>query len=108
MKDGHLTSQFTSVPTTSGSTWVATLTNATDVAGHISFVAGATAGTEIVTFAKAYNIAPIVILTPANAIAATHIALVSVTSTTTTFTIHFAAGGTAAGHAYNYYAIETQ
>jgi hypothetical protein len=110
MKNGHLTSQQTAQPTDNGSTWAITLTDATDVAGHISFTGTAAVGTEVVKFNKAYNIAPIVVITPTNVNAATAMqaSKVFVTSSTTTFTITYGVAGTATLQTFNYYVIETQ
>lgn len=120
LKNGHLTSQQTTAPTSAlqtgaGTTATRTLTRCTDIAGNISITTNGTgiaAGAQlIVTFNKAYATAPVVTLTPANVNAGTTgvTGIGSyVTSTTSTFTINFAAAGVA-GTAYNftYTVIET-
>lgn len=116
MKDGHLRSQQTTAPTTAinanaGTTGSITLSNATDVAGKITINTkgtGMATGTQAtITFNAAYNIAPIVVLTPVNAKATTVQAYVS--STTTTFSVSFnVAGGNNDDHEFFYHVIETQ
>jgi hypothetical protein len=115
LKNGHLTSQQTTAPTSAlqtgaGTTASRTLTRCTDVAGNISITtngSGIAAGAQlIVTFNKAYATAPVVTLTPNNA-NATGVAAY-VTSATTTFTINFnTAGGAGNAHAFYYHVIET-
>jgi hypothetical protein len=120
LKNGHLTSQQTTAPTSAlqagaGTTGARTLTRCTDIAGNISITPGGTgiaAGAQlIVTFNKAYATAPVITLTPSNANAGaagvTGIGAYA-TSSTTTFTINFSAAGTT-GTAYTFYyhVIET-
>lgn len=120
LKNGHLTSQQTTAPTSAlqtgaGTTATRTLTRCTDVAGNISITTNGTgiaAGAQlIVTFNKAYATAPVVSLTPSN-VNSGSVGITAVgayaTSTTTTFTINFSAAGTAAtAYAYYYSIIET-
>lgn len=93
----------------------ASLTTATDVAGSLELDLGtlslSTGAQAIVTFSKAYNIAPIVVITPINGAAASNAAAfgIYVTSSTTTFTINFASAGVALSTLqWNYHVIETQ
>jgi hypothetical protein len=116
IKDGHLRSQQTTVPTAvaeanAGNNGSVTLTNATDVAGKLrvhtqnpSIAAGLQA---TVTFNAVYNVAPIVVITPANANASDIQAYVS--TSTTGFTVSFnVAGGNNDDHDFYYHVIETQ
>lgn len=116
IKDGHIRSQQTTAPTTAinanaGNAGAITLANATDVAGKITINtqgAGIAAGTQAtITFNAPYNVAPIVVLTPANAKATTIQAYV--TSTTTDFSVSFnIAGANNDDHDFYYHVIETQ
>lgn len=117
-KDGHIRSQQTTGPTDVeqaglGATGTSVLANHTDNAGKITLTpngAGIAAGAQsIVTFNKAFNVAPIVVLTPIDANSGANAVQVYVTSTTTTFTINFTVAG-GAGTAYGYYYMvhETQ
>jgi hypothetical protein len=116
IKNGHVTSQQTTAPTSAlqtgaGSTASRTLTRCTDTAGNISItVAGtgiASGAQLIVTFNTSYATAPVVVLTPTNANAALVVGAY-VTSSTTTFTINFAAAGTTAtAYTFTYHVIET-
>jgi hypothetical protein len=116
MKDGHLRSQQTTIPTTAinanaGNAGSITLANATDVAGKITINTkgtGMAAGTQAtITFNVTYNVAPIVVLTPANAKAT--LIQAYVTTTATTFSVSFnVAGGNNDDHEFYYHVIETQ
>lgn len=119
VKNGHITSQQSTAPTSAlqtgaGTTASRTLTRCTDTAGNISITpngSGIASGAQlIVTFNKAYATAPVVVLSPANAAAGQTTSGVGayVTSSTTTFTINFANAGTAAtAYAFTYQVIET-
>lgn len=85
------------------------LTNATDVAGHISLTLNnSEASTAVVTFGYTYATAPIVILTATNPATATQIIYWWVTSTQTTFTINISATMTTGDYSWNYHVFETQ
>ncbi|HRH59348.1 MAG TPA: hypothetical protein PL045_02200, partial [Chitinophagaceae bacterium] len=120
IKDGHLQTQQTTAPTrTNGSTTIigttgsATLSNATDIAGKISLSVSGTAPTAAgvmftITFNKTYNTAPIVLLMPTNANAAT--AMVNnqffVTPGTSNFTVSDVVKLNNNKHTFNYFVIE--
>ncbi len=115
IKDGHLQVQQAVEPlvasgSAAGQGARAVLTNATDSAGRLEItlgtapVAGALAR---VVFAKPYATAPIVSLTPGNAVAAK--AACFVTATTTAFEVAGAdAGADGAIYTFMYQVIETQ
>lgn len=107
LKDGHIKSIGTS-PTITSSTYTTSISNATDIAGAISITTTTSTGSATITFNRSYAIPPIVLLTPTNQNAAADISRVWVTSTTTTFTIHFAASIAANSKTFNYLVIETQ
>lgn len=120
IKDGHLQTQQTTAPTrTNGSTTIigttgsATLSNATDIAGKISLSVSGTAPTAAgtmftITFNKTYNTAPIVLLMPTNANAAT--AMVNnqffVTPGTSNFTVSDVVKLNNNTYTFNYFVIE--
>ncbi|HEY6170932.1 MAG TPA: hypothetical protein VIX80_01620, partial [Candidatus Kapabacteria bacterium] len=116
VKDGHIRSQQTTVPTAAseanaGNNGSATLTNATDIAGklriHTQNPNIAVGLQATVTFNVVYNVAPIVVITPANANASDIQAYVS--TSTTGFTVSFnVAGGNNDDHDFYYHVIETQ
>jgi hypothetical protein len=119
IKDGHLQSQQTTMPTISADPNLGTaptlhLYNATDIAGTISFTPDEDAtgdGSPQVTIAfyKTYTTAPIVLITPANSYAAGANNASQgfwVTSTTSDFTIHSNATGSETFD-FNYHVIET-
>ncbi len=99
VKDGHLQSQQTTAPTVAatnaGTTPTVSLSNATDIAGLITFTTGTgapgTGAYVTVTFNKTYTTAPMVLLYPNGPNAAQDIASkgIYVTSTTSTFVINF-------------------
>lgn len=112
---GHLKSTQATPPTiavnaNAGTGGSASIANATDTAGVVTIVTGtigiSTGSYATITFNKAFTVAPIVVLTPANSTLSTS---VYVTSTTTTFDVNFAAaGGISSTYVLNYYVIETQ
>lgn len=109
IKDGHIQSQQTTKPILgSSNTSSQNVTNATDVAGTVSFKpnAGLIGGSVTVNFNKNYNIAPIVIITPTNSDSAND--NVWVETTTTSFTIKFPATLNTNQRSYNYFVIETE
>lgn len=117
INDGHLQSQQTVPPTigpvatyASGSQ---SLSNATDVAGNITILTTAAAGSVTILFDKSYSVAPLVILTATNEASASDFEKVWVTTTLSSFTINFNnIGGffppIASVHTYSYHVIETQ
>lgn len=120
LENGHVKSSQTTPPTVAaqsgaGTGASASLTNATDVAGNIEIDLGtltlAAGAQAIVTFNQTYAVAPIVLLTPTNATAASNVAVFGVytTSSTSTFTVNFASAGVALSTLkWNYQVIETQ
>lgn len=113
IKDGHLQSQQTTAPTiaagAASSSAIFWPGNPTDVAGQVTVSTNGAAGIgATITFNKAYTTAPMVILTAQNAAAATDMAKVYVTSTTTTFVIRYTGVPVANDKTYNYAVIETQ
>ena len=96
--------------TTTYTCTVGVTTNSTDVVGNIAVTSGTLSGTGTITitFNHAYNVSPIVTLTPADCDAAKLSAFTYVTSTTTTFVINICNGGTTTGLApsWNYMVIE--
>ncbi|MCE2504668.1 MAG: hypothetical protein J4G05_11530, partial [Chlorobi bacterium] len=113
VNNGHWTSQQTNAPTITGATGKTTaqaITNATDVAGMISFTTDNPAGSAAqvsVTFNSAYSTAPIVVLTAANGDAGG--SDVYVTSTATAFTVNFdSAPSNDTEYEYYYQVIETE
>lgn len=119
-KDGHQKSTQTTAPTTTtnanaGSGASSSVSNATDNAGKLSLTTGSAsfaAGVQTtVNFNKAYNVAPIVVITPTNNNAIIDAVLrgVYVTSTTAGFSINFnSADITATTYTWNYVIVETQ
>lgn len=119
-KDGHAKSSQTTAPTAApnanaGTGATCTVANATDSAGVLTLtstaVSPSTGAQCAVSFNKAYNVAPVCVLTPASANSAL-LAVASapyLTSATGTLTVNFAALD-ATGHAYvwNYSCVETQ
>ncbi len=110
IKDGHLQSQQTTPPVAVAANSTYTLSNATDVAGNITITPTATgvAGNVVITFNKSYFVPPIVVLTPANLLAANNITNVYVSSTVSTFTVWFSTAISTFTYKYNYQIIETQ
>ncbi len=118
--NAHLKSTQTTAPTTTiinaGGGATATVTNATDRAGHLELVtgAGATAGQQCtVNFNRSYAVAPIVMITPTNENAADFLSVVRaiyVTSTVSGFSINFKVGdsGGPTTYSWNYTAEGTQ
>jgi len=109
LNQGHIRSQQTTAPTivvttANGITADAIAANSTDMKGTIT-TTGTNTGTNTVltiTFNGTFTVAPIVIITPANA--NTQACTYFVTSTTTTFVLNFSAG--AANPSFNYMVIE--
>jgi len=120
LADTHLRSTQTSVPTATvdanaGTGATSAVSNATDIAGVLQLVLGSAAwaaGSQTkVNFNIAYGVAPIVVLTPRNAAAATSLTVdqLYVTSTTTDFTVNFVnAAAASATLEWFYHVIETQ
>ena len=121
IKDGHVTSQQTTVPTTTTSTNAGTgatssVSSATDVAGILNLISGTgnfTAGIQVtVNFNKVYSVAPIVSLTEANANASANKVSqqIFISSTTSGFSVQFGVAQTVASQPYiwHYNVIETQ
>jgi|GEM_PF-2221922 len=117
IKDGHLQSQQTTAPTigpvTTYNSGSQTLSNATDVAGNISIMPTAFAGSVTINFNKNYSVSPIVILTATNNFSASDMTKVWVTVSPSGFTVNFSDSGgvfppTASLHTYSYHVIETQ
>lgn len=118
MNNSHFTSNITTPPTTTVSANAGTgatgnVSNATDMAGIVNLTTGslslATGAQITVTFNAPYNIAPIIELTPANAVSGLNVTSYYVTSTTNDFTVNFAiAGISALTYKWYYTAIETQ
>lgn len=89
------------------------VSHATDTAGIINLTTGtvtlAAGAQSIVTFNVAYATAPIVVLTPNNAVTGLTAVGAYVTSTTTTFTLNFGAAGILnTAYSWNYHILETQ
>lgn len=119
LKNGHLVSQQTTAPTVTissnaGTGATGSVSNATDLAGKVELITGTiatlSAGDQItVNFNTAYNVAPIVVLTPNNTTAALNAAGAYVTSTTAGFTINFVSASIATlTYDWFYQVIETQ
>ncbi|MCC6581949.1 MAG: hypothetical protein IT440_16080, partial [Phycisphaeraceae bacterium] len=113
VKDGHIQSQQTTAPTivNGAASFGAILGpgNATDVAGQLTVSTnGANGIGATITFNKTYTTAPIVLLTAQNVAAATDMAKVYVTSTTTTFVVRYTGFPASNDKTYNYVVIETQ
>ena len=93
-----------------GASPIQSLLNATDAAGHISITPGgaglASGGLLTVTFASPYAVAPVIQLTPGNALAAA--AAAYVTSTVNGFTVNLGSAPSAANYLWNYTALQTQ
>ncbi len=111
LKDGHIKSIQTAAPTISAvTTYVLasqSISNATDIAGNLSIVTTAAAGSVTITFNRVYAAAPIVQITPTNANAAADINKLFITKTTTGFTLNFSASPAANTKTFNYIVIET-
>ncbi len=120
MKDGHVKSAQTTAPTTTingnaGSGSSSSVSHATDVAGSLSLTTGTAswvAGVQTtINFNKAYNVAPIVSLTPSGVTAANSAVVrgVYVSSSTSSFTLNFATADVAqTTYTWNYNIMETQ
>ncbi len=117
LENGHISTRGTSptiiTPSLSPGGATTLLSTSTDVAGRISITFGTgpfTAGNYAnIQFVKNYSIAPIVILTPANSIAANQTVWVS--SSISGFQINYSGGNAitpGSTHSYNYYIIETK
>ncbi len=85
----HVRSEGAAPAVTTSYTTATMATNSTDVAGTVSATGIIGNGTIVVTFNKTYNVAPVVVLTPATCNAASFASYVYVTSTSSTFTINF-------------------
>lgn len=116
IKDGHFQSQQTTAPTIDTAiTYVIgsqSLSSATDVAGNISILTTAAAGSVTIKFNKAYSAPPIVILTATNNFSASDMTKVWVTASATGFIVNFSNNGgffppIADYHTYSYHVIET-
>ena len=117
--DGHLQSGQTTKPTIStnsnmGTGAIATLNDATDIAGIIDLDLGSGAWSSgpqaTITFNKVYANSPVVIIAPANSAAAAGVELQRphVTTNATSFTISFGAAATNGNMMrFNYHVIET-
>jgi len=117
--DGHLQTGQTTKPTIStnsnmGTGAIATLNDATDIAGIIDLDLGSGAWASgpqaTITFNKVYANTPIVIITPANSAAAAGVEQQRphVTTNITSFTISFGAAATNGNMMrFNYHVIET-
>ncbi|MDP1747303.1 MAG: hypothetical protein Q8L90_17150, partial [Bacteroidota bacterium] len=110
INDGHLQSQQTTAPgTSSTNTSAQILTNATDVAGNVSFTPSSVTGSVTVAFNMNYATPPIVIITPTNSVSATDTPYVWVSSTISGFTINFSSAFISLlSHTYSYHVIQTQ
>lgn len=121
LKDGHLQSTQTTAPVAvvsvpgAGTGATCTLSNATDIAGRVNLTTGTAAwavGTQCrITFNKPFSVPPIIIITPANAIAAQNLGgrQIFATTSNTFFDISFgAAAVSAVAYQFNYVIIETQ
>lgn len=112
LDNGHFASQQATAPTiTLGDATAAALTDATDNAGHLSVTpkAAISTGSVTINFNKTYSVAPIVVLTPTNAVAGSQISGLYIVSTTVNgFEIAYSVAPTAVVHTYNYQVIETQ
>jgi hypothetical protein len=116
--NGHLKSTQTTAPTATpnanaGTGATASVSHATDSAGSVSLTSGSAAvasGTQLtVSFNVAYNVVPIVNLTPTNANAAGNTIGVFVTSLVSGFSVNFTAAPiTGTTYTWNYQIIETQ
>jgi hypothetical protein len=118
--NAHIDSQG-SAPTTTvnanaGTGATSSVANATDTAGTVNLTLGsigtlASGVQTTVNFNQSYAVAPIVVITPTNAITASNVAVfgVYVASSTSGFTINFATAGVATDVLqWNYFVIETQ
>lgn len=112
LKNGHMKSIQTTAPTVASVvTYVLgsqSLSNATDIAGNLTIVTTAAAGSITIQFNKAYAVAPIVNITPTSTNAAIDLNKLYITTTTTGFTLNFSASPSANTKTYNYFVIETQ
>lgn len=120
IKDGHLRSQITTAPTTTtnanaGTGASSSVANATDMAGTLTLTTTAVAPASgiqcTVNFNRAYNTAPIVVISPNNNNGAIDSVLrgIFVTSTIAGFSINFAVAETVGTtYKWNYHVIETQ
>lgn len=121
INNGRLVSTQTTVPTTTtnanaGTGATSSVAHATDTAGVVNLTLGSigtlSSGVQVtVNFNVSYPVAPIVTLTPTNAITASNVAVfgVYISSTTAGFSINFATAGVATDVLqWNYHAIGTQ
>lgn len=116
VKNGHIKLQQTTAPAivaaNSGTGATATLTTGNDHAGRINYTTGTgiitTTATVTITFNKAFNNAPIFVLTPQNVNAGRNLVQVYVTTTTTTAVLNFATAPLAStAYKWFYHVLET-
>jgi len=108
INNGHLQSQQATTPVILSSYGTCSFVgNATDVAGKISVTTTAAAGNLTVSFNISYDVDPIVIITPTDALAAADMTQVYVTSSINSFVINFGTSTQTGIHTYNYSIIET-
>jgi hypothetical protein len=110
IKDGHLQSQQTTSPILASlNTSAQSLSNATDIAGNISFSPSFNVtGSVTILYNKSYTTPPIVTISPTNANSAADMTRIWVTSGATSFTINFNATFDTSAHTFSYHVIETQ
>jgi hypothetical protein len=120
INNGHLKSTQTTAPTAvvqagAGTGGTCTVSHATDMSGVVSVTAGtltlASGAQCVVTFNKAYNVAPVCVMWPNNSATSLAIATLGeyVTSSTTTMTVNAgAAPVTTIAYSWNYQCVETQ
>ena len=88
-----------------------TLTNATDVAGKVSFHTNGSVsiGDYLeVDFATAYGLAPIVVISPADATTAANLGSVYITTATSNFRLNMGVATKSTTFTFYYSVIETQ
>jgi hypothetical protein len=119
IKNGHLKFQQSTAPTVTvnanaGTGATSTVSNATDTAGKLALMLGTSPASGVqttVNFNKAFATAPIISLTPANALTAANSVSkqIFVSSATSSFAVNFGVTGTAAeAYSWHYQIIETQ
>ncbi len=115
ISDGHLISKQTTPPTTSVSNSVkitaCSVSNATDIAGRVSFTSSASLNSAdyvTVKFNKPYTTAPIVMITPADGGTLSYMLDFYATSTTSDFSIKIGILPPSGTFTFNYMVVETQ
>lgn len=112
IRNGHIQISQTTAPAIANNNATGgALTNATDVAGKISFTSTAAIGAKVtITFNRPFTVAPVVVITPTNAAAAAamNAQQIFVTSAINNFIINAGVAAAAGPLTFNYIVLVTQ